>query len=105
MICPKCGKENKDSFRFCQFCGEKLEGHDEMETLESEVDAQVDAKYCPNCKQVVNPTDTFCGYCGETLKEEKPSEEEILQDEMSRVLEDVKDEEAAKQISEYKEDE
>ena len=39
------------------------------------------------------------------LKEEKPSEEEILQDEMSRVLEDVKDEEAAKQISEYKEDE
>ena len=39
------------------------------------------------------------------LKEEKPSEEEILQDEMSRVLEDVKDEETAKQISEYKEDE
>ena len=39
------------------------------------------------------------------LKEEKPSEEEILHDEMSRVLEDVKDEETAKQISEYKEDE
>lgn len=39
------------------------------------------------------------------LKEEKPSEEEILHDEMTRVLEDVKDEETAKQISEYKEDE
>lgn len=38
------------------------------------------------------------------LKEEKPSEEEILQDEMSRVLQDVEDEEAAKQISSYKED-
>lgn len=39
------------------------------------------------------------------LKEEKPTEEEILKDEMSRVLQDVEDEEAAKQISEYKEDE
>ena len=38
------------------------------------------------------------------LKEEKPSDEEILQDEMSRVLQDVDDEEAAKQISSYKED-
>ena len=39
------------------------------------------------------------------LKEEKPSDEEILQDEMKRVLQDVEDEEIAKQISDYKEDE
>ena len=39
------------------------------------------------------------------LKEEKPSEAEILQDEMKRVLQDVEDEEVAKQISDYKEDE
>ena len=39
------------------------------------------------------------------LKEEKPSEEEILQDEMKRVLQDVEDEEVAKQINEYKDDE
>ena len=39
------------------------------------------------------------------LKEEKPSDEEILQDEMSRVLQDVDDPETAKQISDYKEDE
>ena len=39
------------------------------------------------------------------LKEEKPSEEEILEDEMKRVLSDVEDEEVAKQISDYKEDE
>ena len=39
------------------------------------------------------------------LKDEKPSEEEILQDEMKRVLQDVEDEEVAKQISDYKEDE
>ena len=39
------------------------------------------------------------------LKDEKPSEEEILQDEMKRVLQDVEDEEVAKQISDYKDDE
>lgn len=39
------------------------------------------------------------------LKEEKPSDEQILQDEMNRVLQDVEDPEAAKQISNYKEDE
>ena len=39
------------------------------------------------------------------LKEEKPSEVEILQDEMKRVLQDVEDEEVAKEISNYKEDE
>ena len=39
------------------------------------------------------------------LKDEKPSEEEILQDEMKRVLQDVEDENVAKQISDYKDDE
>ena len=39
------------------------------------------------------------------LKDEKPSEEEILQDEMKRVLQDVEDEKVAKQISDYKDDE
>ena len=39
------------------------------------------------------------------LKEERPSDEEILQDEMNRVLQDVEDPETAKQISDYKEDE
>ena len=38
-------------------------------------------------------------------KEEKPSEEEILEDEMKRVLQDVEDETVAKQISDYKDDE
>ena len=39
------------------------------------------------------------------LKEEKPSDEQILQDEMNRVLQDVEDPETAKQISDYKDDE
>ena len=38
------------------------------------------------------------------LKEEKPSEEEILHDELNRVLQDVEDEKTAQEISSYKED-
>ena len=38
------------------------------------------------------------------LKEEKPTEEQILEDEMKRVLQDVDDEEVAKQINSYKDD-
>ncbi|HHT67079.1 MAG TPA: hypothetical protein GX010_02505 [Erysipelotrichaceae bacterium] len=39
------------------------------------------------------------------LKEEKPSEEEILEDEMKRVLQDVADEKTSKEIINYKQDE
>lgn len=39
------------------------------------------------------------------LKEEKPSEEEILEDEMKRVLQDVVDEKTSKEIINYKQDE
>ena len=36
---------------------------------------------------------------------EKPSEEQIMQEELDRVLQPVDDEETAKEISEYKEEE
>ena len=39
------------------------------------------------------------------LKDDKPSEEEILQDELNRVLQDVEDEKTAEEIKNYKEDE
>ena len=39
------------------------------------------------------------------LKEEKPSEEQILQDELNRVLQTVEDDQTAEEIAKYKEDE
>ena len=41
-----------------------------------------------------------------TIKEDedKPSEEEILKEEMDRILEPIEDEETAKKIEDYKED-
>lgn len=39
------------------------------------------------------------------LKEEKPSEEDILNEEMTRVLQPIDDPDTAKQVSEYKNEE
>ena len=39
------------------------------------------------------------------LKEEKPSDEDILNEEMTRVLQPIDDPETAKQVSEYKSEE
>ncbi len=38
-------------------------------------------------------------------KDDKPTEEQVLQEEMNRLLEPVEDEETAKAIEEYKDDE
>ncbi len=43
-------------------------------------------------------------YLRPRLKEDKPTEEEVLQEEMDRILKPVDDEEAAKEIEEYKEE-
>ena len=43
-------------------------------------------------------------YLRPKLKEDKPTEEEVLQEEMDRILKPVDDEEAAKEIEEYKEE-
>ena len=39
------------------------------------------------------------------LKEEKPSEEDILNEEMTRILQPIDDPETAKEVSEYKNEE
>ena len=39
------------------------------------------------------------------LKEEKPSDEDILNEEMTRILQPIDDPETAKEVSEYKNDE
>ena len=38
------------------------------------------------------------------IKQEKPTEEEILKEEMDRMLKPIEDEEVAKEISDYKEE-
>ena len=43
-------------------------------------------------------------YTHPKLKEEKPDEKEILQEEMDRILKPIEDDEVAKKVEEYKEE-
>ena len=44
-------------------------------------------------------------YSHPKLKEEKPNQEQILNEEMNRILKPIDDEDLAKEISEYKDEE
>ncbi|MFQ6029630.1 MAG: serine/threonine-protein kinase, partial [Dehalococcoidia bacterium] len=45
MLCPNCGHENSDDFRFCEECAADL------------------VPVCPSCNKPINPQARFCGYC------------------------------------------
>src|SRR4051812_32378038 len=49
MQCPQCQFDNRESIRFCEECGAKLE------------------QVCPACGAAVPPGRKFCGECGERL--------------------------------------
>jgi hypothetical protein len=49
MQCPQCQFENRESVRFCEECGAKLE------------------QVCPACGAAVPPGRKFCGECGAKL--------------------------------------
>src|SRR5437868_8089940 len=49
MQCPQCQFENRESVRFCEECGAKLE------------------QVCPACGAAVPPGRKFCGECGASL--------------------------------------
>lgn len=44
--CPKCGLDNKEQYRFCSKCGEKL------------------FKECPKCNQEIGLDSIHCPFCG-----------------------------------------
>ena len=51
-ICKNCGKEVKEEFDFCVYCGEKLPKH----------------FICPDCKEEYLEIDyEYCGKCGGKL--------------------------------------
>jgi class 3 adenylate cyclase/tetratricopeptide (TPR) repeat protein len=50
MKCPKCQFENRESVKFCEKCGEKLE------------------LICPGCSARLPPDRLFCGDCGRDLR-------------------------------------
>ena len=52
MICSNCGKENKDSVKFCAYCGNRF-----LEEVPS-------VKVCPACSKENAADKKFCIFCG-----------------------------------------
>ncbi len=55
MQCPNCSFENNGDSRFCENCGQPLEGA------------------CPNCGQAVPTAAKFCRHCGHDLAQAAPA--------------------------------
>jgi pSer/pThr/pTyr-binding forkhead associated (FHA) protein len=58
ITCAKCGRENEDSFSFCQGCGANL-----AEQRAQAAQPQWPS-HCPQCTAPVTPGQRFCGSCG-----------------------------------------
>ena len=54
MRCSRCGTDARESARFCEDCGERLEIR------------------CPTCGAPATPGKRFCGDCGAALGETQP---------------------------------
>ncbi|OGS21914.1 MAG: hypothetical protein A3J83_03295 [Elusimicrobia bacterium RIFOXYA2_FULL_40_6] len=51
VVCPKCGKDNVDTVKFCVSCGEKMETY----------------IFCGNCGEKNISTNKFCAKCGKEI--------------------------------------
>lgn len=73
-ICKKCGKEVKDEYDFCVYCGEKLPKH----------------LICPDCEEEYFEIDYgFCGKCGGKLVDfEDHKKTFILKEDFERIFND-----------------
>lgn len=71
MKCNKCGFENPDSAKFCNWCGEKLDAFSEQESPKEEKAS----KSCQICGTVNEADAKYCAVCGSQLSstvQEKP---------------------------------
>jgi hypothetical protein len=59
IICPKCGEENADEYKFCQNCGQALSDETHEELVEQAVDLDVGAKEASVAEPVADEPDVL----------------------------------------------
>lgn len=64
MKCNKCGFENPDSAKFCNWCGEKLDGIPNSDAPKAE---EQGPKTCQICGTVNEADAKYCAVCGSQL--------------------------------------
>lgn len=59
IICPNCKEDNRESAKFCAYCGSKIK-------TEAPKEKEPAAKFCPKCGAPTSGK-KFCGKCGAPL--------------------------------------
>ncbi len=60
IVCPNCGRENEDHYKYCLGCGTVLPQAEEAKPAQEEVKMIS----CPHCGAQVPSNFKFCGACG-----------------------------------------
>lgn len=68
IICPHCGRENEDHYKFCLGCGSQLP-RKEAAKPEPQQPRMID---CPHCGTPVPSNFKFCGACGGPIAQAAP---------------------------------
>lgn len=68
IICPNCGRENEDEYKYCLGCGTVLP------RAEAKPPAEQQLK-CTNCGAAVPPNFKFCGECGTPVATQPTTEQ------------------------------
>lgn len=68
IICPHCGRENEDHYKFCLGCGSQLP-RPEAKEPEPEQPRMIN---CPHCSTPVPSNFKFCGACGGPIAAASP---------------------------------
>ena len=88
LFCDNCGHKNRESAKFCQGCGEKLEVISQNDSLQEKsynIEDLIDAGkkavssqtaieleiFCPHCNAPVPAGHRVCGKCGKETGEVK----------------------------------
>ncbi|MEC9398652.1 MAG: FHA domain-containing protein [Myxococcota bacterium] len=70
IICPHCGRENEDHYKFCLGCGSQLPRPEAQKPAEPEAPRMIN---CPHCTTPVPSNFKFCGACGGPIAAAAPS--------------------------------
>jgi len=68
ILCPNCGQQNRDGFRFCQSCGTPLSEPQTQPQVQSAREDQT----CFKCGTTNPPGMRFCKACGAQLSSDQP---------------------------------
>ena len=67
-FCQNCGSKLRDGAKFCEECGEPVQGKQETNGEQRKQSFEGEIKKCPNCGQPLESFSTKCSSCGYEIR-------------------------------------